>query len=171
MTTDTEVVPPPFTERVTSFATVYRAARQGDAHALRVLVATYDPLVLRYFASVDVAHPEAAAAHVWASFTKSLRRTRSEREFAVRLFSVAHAFAIAIRAERTVDVRTPVFDEAGAAARLLSTMPFDEAEVLALLVIVGFEDKDIAEITGRAVGEVEKLGTNARAKLRDLLGH
>lgn len=171
MSTDTDVVPAPFTERVTSFRTVYRAARQGDAHAMRVLVASYDPLVLRYFASVDIAHPEAAAAHVWASFSHNFRRVRNEREFAIRLFAVAHAVAVAILAERTSDVRTPIFDEAGAAARLLSTMPFAEAEVLALLVIAGFEDRDIAEVTGRPAAEVAQLGTNARAMLRDLLGH
>ena len=168
--TDTSVAPARFSERLPAFGTVYRAARRGDPHAMRVLVATYDPMVLRYFASVDIAHPDAAAAHVWSLYTRTFRRVRNERDFAVKLFELAHDVAVAILAEHAGDVHTPVYDEAGAAARLLSTLPFPEAEVLALLVVVGFDDHEIAAATRRPLDEVAHLSASARSNLRDLLG-
>jgi DNA-directed RNA polymerase specialized sigma24 family protein len=160
--------------RVRAFRPVERAARRGDNDARRVLVHSYDPLVRRFLQAMDVPSPEAAAQHVWSQLDASRQGSRTERDFAIRLFTIACDTAERIVATASTSALRPrprsSHLEPNGLLDAIGSLPADEAVVAALRVVVGFEDDDIAAITRRSTEDVRRLTTRGEEAL-DVLGH
>ncbi|HST48659.1 RNA polymerase sigma factor [Jatrophihabitans sp.] len=158
------------------FATVLRAAQQGDEEAFATLWRDANPALLRYLKVLDSQTAEDVAAETWLSVIGGLGSFSGD-ELAWR----AWVFTIA-RRRRTDDLRRrlrqpsgplgwPHGDERGgvtpdaaeealgrldtrAAVELVATLPPLQAEVIMLRVVAGLPVETVAGIVGRSPGAV-----------------
>ena len=162
---------PTYSSRVPGFAAVERAARSGSVDAVRVLVHSYDRTVRDFLDALTVPSTDAAAQHVWTRVTGKRQRSRTEREFAVQLFTVAIDTARHIHASH--DPTSPnsvVRDQPRSRlVRAVRALPTDQAEVIGLRVIAGLSPHDIATITDRSASDVVALTRRAIRNVTELL--
>jgi RNA polymerase sigma-70 factor, ECF subfamily len=159
------------------FAAVLGAAASGDESAFATLWRDVHPALLRYVRVItnDQNLAEDVAAEVWVDVTRRLDSfVGDEAAFRGWLFTLARRRAIdAGRQARRAPVqltsedadldRPGGHDTAGSALErmstqralaLISTLPRDQAEAIALRVIAGLEVKDVARLLGKRPGAV-----------------
>lgn len=159
------------------FAAVLSAAASGDESAFARLWRDVHPVLLRYLRVLtrDETVAEDVAAEVWVDVTRRLASFSGEESaFRGWLFTLARRRAIDVwRAAQRAPVhltgddseldRAGGHDTAGAAMErittqralaLISTLPIDQAEVIALRVIAGLDVKDVARLLGKRPGAV-----------------
>jgi RNA polymerase sigma-70 factor (ECF subfamily) len=173
-----------------SFPKLLAAAQGGDEEAFAVLWRHLQPALLRYF---QVAAPQAAedlAADTWLSVIRRLQQFRGdEGAFRAWVFTVARHRAIDWRRQATRRPTTSVPAEqlterpapddpvaqvlegqsTRAALALLTALPADQAEVVALRVLGGLEVTEVARIVGKRPGAVRVLAHRGLRRLAKLL--
>src|SRR5215211_7358434 len=173
-----------------SFPGLLRAAAGGDEEAFGRLWYDLQPRLLRY---VGVIAPEAAedlASETWVGVIRGMGRFQgSEPAFRAWVFTIARNKVLdwRRRAARRPTQDLPVTELAeplapddpavaamqGASTRaapaLIATLPTDQAEAIALRVIVGLEVCRVAEIMGKPPGAVRVLHRGLR-RLAEQLG-
>jgi RNA polymerase sigma-70 factor, ECF subfamily len=159
------------------FAAVLGAAASGDELAFATLWRDVHPALLRYVRVITNEQnlAEDVAAEVWVDVARRLDKfVGDEAAFRGWLFTLARRRAIdAWRQAQRAPVqltsdhgdldRPGGHDTAGSALEhmstqraleLISTLPRDQAEAIALRVIAGLEVKDVARLLGKRPGTV-----------------
>jgi RNA polymerase sigma-70 factor (ECF subfamily) len=162
------------------FAAVLGAAASGDEAAFATLWRDVHPALLRYLRVLarDQILAEDVAGEVWVDVSRRLADfVGDESAFRGWLFTLARRRAIDAwrQAERapvhltgddTELDRAGLHDTAGSALEhmntrraleLISTLPRDQAEIIALRVIAGLEVKDVARLLGKRPGTVRVI--------------
>lgn len=174
---------------ISDFEAVLHGARAGDERAFADLWRRFHPRLRRYLRVVDPSSDaEDLASITWLDVVRGLHRFEGgEEQFLAWLFTIARHRVYdqrrnAARRVRTVAAETleePLdlrsdpqeLTEAAAATEaalaMLATLPDDQAEVVALRVIAGFDVNTVAELTGRKAGTVRVITHRAMRKLAE----
>jgi len=157
------------------FSEVLREAVRGDGTAFARLWRDSQPPLLRYLRVLIAESAEDVASEVWLEVARGLPRFRGgEPEFRSWLFTMArrrvidlHRYAARRPATVTSDLKDldqPAPGDAAtvalehmsttAALELIATLPREQAEIIALRVIVGLDVAQVAEIVGKRPGTV-----------------
>lgn len=168
------------------FAATLTAAAAGDEAAFGVLWRDVNPALRRYLSLLAPGWADDLASETWLDAIRGLRRFRGdERGFRAWLFTIARHRALdwlrreakqpvtLVTTEHLADRRAPD-DTAGAALETLSSadalalvsrLPTDQAEVIALRVIAGLDVAHVAAITGKRPGTVRVLAHRGLRRL------
>jgi RNA polymerase sigma-70 factor (ECF subfamily) len=173
------------------FDTVLSAAKDGDEDAFATLWRDLNPALLRYLRVVAPGAAEDLASEIWLEVVRALARfSGSEEGLRSWLFTIARHRAVDWRRRAArqpvnpVEVETlnerPAPDDPAAAAldalateralAVISELPPDQAEVVALRVIAGLDVARVAEIVGKRPGTVRVLGHRGLRRLATRLG-
>lgn len=173
------------------FAKTLRSAQGGDEDAFRVLFRAVQPGLLRYLDVVAGEQADDVAADTWVSVVHSLRRfAGDESGFSAWVFTIARARLRdeqrrLYRRPRPVDPAQLLVDSstgpdpadqavetAGtvAAIALIATLPPEQAEVVLLRHVVGFDVAQTAQILGKRPGAARVASHRGLARLRTALG-
>lgn len=157
------------------FSEVLHEAMRGDEIAFARLWRDNQPPLLRYLRVLTSESAEDVASEIWLEIARGLARFRGgEPEFRSWLFTMARRRVIDARrysARRPVtttsdlrDLDRPSYGDAATAAleqisteaalRLIATLPREQAEIVALRVIVGLDVAQVAQIVGKRPGTV-----------------
>lgn len=168
-----------------AFRVVIERAKSGDEEAFASLFRLYQPALNRYLRVVAGEGAEDLASDVWLDIVRGLRRFEGdEAGFRGWIFTIARRRHID---RRRADRRRPVSagDEAlpdvaadddpqaaidaklglEAALALVSTLPPDQAEVVALRAIGGLDVATVARIVGKKEGAVRVLAHRGLKRL------
>lgn len=172
------------------FEETLEAARHGDEDAFRSLFRSVQPGLLRYLGVVAGPLAEDVAADTWVGVVRNLGRfTGDESGFAAWVFTIARA---RFRDEQRRAYRRPTpvgIDEllvecadgpdpadqaeeaAGTAAALalIAALPAEQAEVVLLRHVVGFDVAQTARILGKRPGAVRTASHRGLTRLRTAL--
>ncbi len=149
-------------------------ARSGDETGFLELWRALQPRLLRYLRVLSCGDAEDVASETWLQVVRDLQRfSGSEEDFRRWLFTVGRHRAIdsvrarirrpiaALPADADLlpdrqQVEDQVLDglSVGAAIALLTALPPDQAEAVALRVIAGLETAAVAGILGKSAGAV-----------------
>jgi RNA polymerase sigma-70 factor (ECF subfamily) len=172
------------------FGETLAAARDGEDRAFAVLWRDLNPAVLRYLQVVAPGAAEDVAADVWLEICRGLGRFRGEEAgFRSWVFTVARMRAIdAARQAARRPVRSmppdllperPAADDPAEAAieaqatrdalALISALPPDQAEVVALRVLAGLDVAQVGELVGKRPGAVRVLAHRGLRRLAQQL--
>jgi RNA polymerase sigma-70 factor (ECF subfamily) len=174
------------------FTALLRNARLGDELSFNTLFRQTQPVVLKYLAAITgMAAAEDIASDTWVSVVRDLDRFEGDEPAAFRawVLSIARRRWIdeirrqSRRPESPVDVVpdiTPAAEDVVSAAEqaagttwaleLLSTLPPDQAEILALRVVADLDVHTTAELVGKSPGAVRVTAHRALRKLAEQLG-
>ncbi len=174
------------------FADLLRDAQRGDELAFNTLFRQNQPIVLKYLATIaGAAAAEDLAADTWVSVVRDLGRFSGDEPAAFRAWVLSIARRRWIddvrrrtrRPEALVDVIPDVTaaaeDVVGAsetaagtrwALGLISSLPPDQAEVIALRVIGDLDVHETARIVGKKPGAVRVLAHRGLRRLAEQLG-
>jgi len=172
-----------------AFAELLRAAQQGDELAFNALFRQTQPIVLKYLSAITgAAAAEDLASDTWVSVVRDLGRFSGDEPAAFRAWVLSIARRRWIddvrrrtrRPEALVDIVpdiTPAAEdvetasEAAAGTRwaldLISTLPPDQAEVIALRVIADLDVHDTARVVGKKPGAVRVLAHRGLRRLAE----
>jgi RNA polymerase sigma-70 factor (ECF subfamily) len=171
------------------FPAVLSAAVAGDVEAFGVLWRSAHPMLLRYLRVLCGEAAEDVASETWLRAIAKLGSFHGDEQgFRGWLVVIArnHARDVHRHAARRPETLSPdlsehqmiitpdpaelVLERAGteAALRLVATLPPDQAEMVALRVVVGLDVADVARIVGRSPGAVRVA---VHRGLRTLAGH
>jgi RNA polymerase sigma-70 factor (ECF subfamily) len=174
-----------------SFDDLLEAARAGDEDAFAAIWREHNPGLLRYLRVVDRDIADDVAADTWLDVARGLTRFRGdENGFRSWLFTIARRRRLDVRraagrrprSTATEDALADVPDEASpaltvderlstdAALRLISTLPPDQAEVVALRVIADLDVRQVARLVGKRPGTVRVLAHRGLRRLEEILG-
>jgi RNA polymerase sigma-70 factor (ECF subfamily) len=155
--------------RPPAFEDMLASARQGSPAALGWLYRRFQPGLLRL---LDVIAPDKAedlASEVWLDVTVALPRfSGDERAFRAWLAHTARSRVIA--GHRQADRRPAPSDAeaeelAAFAARVVSVLPAEQADVVLLRVVGGFDVAEVARLLGRQPATVRSLQHRALRRL------
>lgn len=174
------------------FGDALRRARAGDPVAFATLWRATNPALVRYLRVVAGDDAEDLASETWLSAVRALSCfDGDERGFRAWLLTIARRKHLDLvrsaprRRERTsaddevlagTDVVADVADTVLArhstneAIALLRTLPAEQAELVALRVVVGLDVAEVAALTGRTPGSVRVAVHRALRRLGDLVG-
>ena len=168
----------------------FAAMLAGDEEGFAVLYRAVQPPLLRYLTTLVGQDAPDVAAETWMSVTKDLRSfsgdvdgfrgwvTRIGRNRAVdhlraqgRRPTVTLDEGVAARLPAGVDVEGLVLDDISTeqALTLISTLPRDQAEAVALRVIVGLDAAEAGAVLGKRPGAVRVAAHRGLRKLADRL--
>lgn len=167
------------------FEGVIAAAKTGAEWAITVLYREFGPGLLRYLRAQAPADGEDLASEVWMNAAAGLGRFEGdEAAFRCWLFSIARRRLIDFRRreqrrramlsslERTgacdaddPEARALMASESDAALAHIATLPPDQAEVVLLRVVAGFNAGEVAAIVGKKAGAVRVLQHRALKRL------
>ena len=178
-----------------AFPDVLAAAQGGDEDAFRVLFRGHQPRLVRYLRALVGDEAEDIAAETWTNVVRGLRTfAGGEAEFRAWLYTIARRRrADVVKAESRrpaqvlvdplgsadrLDLTAPdsVEDAVGdlvsteAAIRLVRRLPREQAEVVLLRHLAGFDVPATAEILGKSPGAVRVLAHRGLRKLAELVG-
>jgi len=155
---------------------VLHAAARGDEAAFARLWRDNQPPLVRFLRVLISEHAEDVASEVWLEVVRGLARFRGgEQEFRAWLFTIARHRLIDARRRaarhRTAPVawlpdRPGVDDPAAdvlvdlstrASLRLVSELPPEQAEAVRLRIMAGLDTGEVAQIMGKAPGNVRVL--------------
>lgn len=175
------------------FATVLGQAQAGDAAAFAMLWRDGQPMLLRYLAVTAPGQAEDLASQTWLRVIERLDGFRGDepafRRWLVtiaRNLHIDHVRRAARRPEHLVPdhlsedipLAAAAPDAAdlaltglstAAALRLIASLPPEQAELVALRVVVGLDVADVARVTGRTSGAVRVAVHRGLRRLRDTL--
>jgi RNA polymerase sigma-70 factor (ECF subfamily) len=174
------------------FAELLRQAQQGDETAFNALFRQTQPVVLKYLAAITgMSAAEDIASETWVSVVRDLGNFSGEE------FAAFRAWVLSIARRRWIDevrrstrrpespvdvvpditpaaadVESEVERSTGAqwALETLSSLPPDQAEILALRVIADLDVHATAEIVGKSPGAVRVTAHRALRRLAEQLG-
>jgi RNA polymerase sigma-70 factor (ECF subfamily) len=174
------------------FADLLRQAQQGDEPAFNALFRQTQPVVLKYLAAIcGMAMAEDIASETWVSVIRDLGRFSGDEPAAFRAWVLSIARRRWIdevrrrtrRPEALVDVVpdiTPAAEDVEAAADrsagtqwaldTLSTLPPEQAEIIALRVIADLDVHETAKLVGKSPGAVRVTAHRALRRLAEQLG-
>ena len=172
----------------TPFADVLAAAQDGDEEAFASLWRWLQPSLLRWLRVVAHDHVEDIASEVWLAVARNLERfVGDDSDFSGWLFTIGRRRAIDWSRRRGRQVEQSVLGSedvadgsigseryvedaaaAEAAVALLRTLTPDQAEVVALRVIVGMSVAEAAAVVGKSESAVRVL---CHRGLRSLAAH
>jgi len=174
---------------VDDFPDVLARAQHGDEAAFTVVFRAMQPMLLRYL--TVLAGPSTAedlAAETWVAALRGLVKFRgNESDLRGWLVTIARArWVDAVRAsarrpeeltdeipERHADddVAGAVIDRAASeeAIAMISQLPADQAEIVALRVVAQMEVAEIAELTGKTANHVRVLCHRGLRRLATML--
>jgi RNA polymerase sigma-70 factor, ECF subfamily len=171
---------------------VLLAAQGGAEWALARLYRDFHPPVLRYLRVQEPAEAEDLASEVWLDVGPALSRfSGDEPAFRRWLFTIAHRRVVDLRRRRRRQQTDPVApeglpelrDQATAESEALASiaaesmlaciasLPADQAEVILLRVVAGFDSNEVAAVMGKKRGTVRVLQHRALERLADLVEH
>jgi len=168
------------------FQRILVAAQAGADWAVAVLYRAHNPKLVRYLrAHEPVDHPD-VASETWLDAARNLRTFEgSEDDFAGWLFTIARRRLIDHRRARRRRPSDPAPDAAFAhltsqsaesvalgdegARQIVELLPPDQAEVLLLRVVAGFDAETVGRLTGRRPGAVRVMQHRALRRLADEL--
>jgi RNA polymerase sigma-70 factor (ECF subfamily) len=172
------------------FASVLDAARTGADWALASLYESLNPAVLSYLRTREPSEAEDLASDTWIGVAEGLAGfSGGEADFRRWVFTIARRRLIdhrrrAIRRAtlpapaETLETHSPSGDAEAeamvelstqAALALISTLPPDQAEVVLLRVLGGFDAAEVGSIIGKRPGTVRVLQHRALARLAGIL--
>lgn len=172
------------------FASVLDAARTGADWALASLYQGLHPAVLGYLRTREPADAEDLASETWIGVAEGLSRfSGDETDFRRWVFTIARrrlvdhrrrlirratspAPAEAIEAAmRSGDAEAEAMTELSteAALALIGTLPPDQADVVLLRVLGGFDAAEVASIMGKRPGTVRVLQHRALTRLAGIV--
>jgi RNA polymerase sigma-70 factor, ECF subfamily len=173
-----------------SFAADLSAARSGDSDAFGRLWRATHPGLIRYLRVVAGDLADDVESEAWLKAIRSLDTFRGdEAGFRAWMVTIArnHLREVQRRASRSRellvegpverlgvaerDVADIVLDQLNTqqALRLVASLPADQAEMVALRVLVGLEVGEVATIVGRSTGAVRVSVHRGLRKLADRL--
>ncbi len=165
---------------------IIASARCGDRNALGTIWRALNPKLLRFIRTLGVQEPDDVASQVWLEIARNLHRLDDD-PIRVRglLFTIArrrctdaHRRSLrrpqqSLDALRPTDVPTwqPIGDIASTldAEALLRRLAPDIAELIALRVIVGMSNAEIAAITGKSEGAIRVATHRGLRQIQALL--
>jgi RNA polymerase sigma-70 factor (ECF subfamily) len=174
------------------FASVLDAARTGADWALASLYQGLHPAVLGYLRTRERADAEDLASETWIGVAEGLSRfSGDEADFRRWVFTIARRRLLDHRrrvirrstapasAEVIESAMTPGDAEAEAmtelateaALSLIGTLPPDQADVVLLRVLGGFDAGDVAAIMGKRAGTIRVLQHRALIRLAGILAN
>jgi RNA polymerase sigma-70 factor (ECF subfamily) len=155
-----------------AFEEALESARQGSPWALGWLYRRFQPGLLRMLAVIAPHHAEDLASDVWLEVAGTLSRfSGDERAFRGWLATTARRRVIDAtrrpgrRSERTVDDDTDELAAASFAARVVSVLSPDQADVVLLRVVEGLDVEAVARALGKQPGAVRSLQHRALRRL------
>lgn len=180
------------------WAELIRRAQAGNERAFAVIWRRHQPSLLRYLEIVGRDGAEDVAAETWVSIVRALPRFRGdEAGFKALLFTTARSRLVdgvrranarpqvmsdldAIGGIDGIDLRRAGIGDdvtAGverteairAALSLIACLPPGQAEVVALRVIVGLDNDEVARITGKRSGAVRAAYSRGLAALSGMV--
>jgi RNA polymerase sigma-70 factor (ECF subfamily) len=173
------------------FAELLRLAQQGDEPAFSSLFRQTQPVVLKYLTAIaGSAMAEDVAAETWVSVVRDLGSFSGDQPAAFRAWVLSIARRRWIdevrrrtrRPESPVDVvpdTTPAIEDVESQAdrtagtrwalELLSTLPPDQAEIIALRVIADLDVHATAKLVGKSPGAVRVTAHRALRRLAERL--
>ncbi|MGN6330818.1 MAG: RNA polymerase sigma factor [Motilibacteraceae bacterium] len=174
------------------FGDALRRARAGDPVAFATLWRATNPALVRYLRVVAGDDAEDLASEAWLSAVRALSCfDGDERGFRAWLLTIARRKHLDLvrsaprRRERSgaddevlaggevvADVAETVVAQHASreAIALLRTLPPEQAELVALRVVVGLDVSEVAALTGRTPGSVRVAVHRALRRLGDLVG-
>jgi RNA polymerase sigma-70 factor, ECF subfamily len=172
------------------FISVLEAARGGAEWALGALYESLHPSVLGYLRTRDPCEAEDLASETWIGVAEGLPRFQGgEDDFRRWVFTIARRRLIDHRRRSirratspapsdTLESHAPTGDAEAdamvefstrAALDLIATLPTDQADVVLLRVLGGFDAAEVGAIMGRRPGTVRVLQHRALAHLAKVL--
>lgn len=172
------------------FKGVLRAARAGDESAWDAIYRWLAPEVLGFLKGSRVRDPEDVLGDVFLEVARRIGDFRGDRRgFRAWVFTIARSRRIddIRRRARQREDRLDTGEQAVIPSRIdveqqalgtvvlddlmgyFDVLTDDQAEVLLLRTLGGWNSREIAEITGRTVGSVEQLHHRATRSLREIL--
>lgn len=171
------------------FDNILAGAKRGDDWAITTLYRELHPSLLRYLRSQAPKDGEDIASQVWVDAATALVRfSGDEAAFRRWFFTIAHRRLTDYRrreARRRVAIDPPerasapdhlgpeaqalAASETEVALRRLAGLAPDQAEVVFLRVLAGFDVEDVAAVLGKTPGAVRVLQHRALRRLREQL--
>jgi RNA polymerase sigma-70 factor (ECF subfamily) len=170
------------------FTEVLRRAQAGDPLAFAALWRDGQPMLLRYLKVIASGQAEDLASRTWLRVIERLGGFRGDepafRRWLVTIARHLHVDDVRRAARRPEQLvpeqpeEVPVSDAAdlvlerlstAAALRLIATLPPEQAEMVALRIIVGLDVADVARVTGHTPGAVRVAVHRGLRRLRDTL--
>jgi RNA polymerase sigma-70 factor (ECF subfamily) len=168
------------------FASVLDAARTGADWALASLYQSLNPAVLGYLRTREPAEAEDLASETWLGVAEGLSRfSGGEADFRKWVFTIARRRLLDHRRRmirrstapapvEAIEAAMPAGDAEAeamvglsteAALSLIGTLPTDQADVVLLRVLGGFDAAEVATIMGKRTGTIRVLQHRALARL------
>jgi RNA polymerase sigma-70 factor, ECF subfamily len=172
------------------FVSVLDAARTGAGWALASLYQGLNPAVLGYLRAREPADAEDIASETWIGVAEGLSRfTGGEDDFRRWVFTIARRRLVDHRrrvirrstapaSPEAIEAAMPPGDSEAeamtematqAALTLIGTLPPDQADVVLLRVLGGFDASEVAAIMGKRAGTVRVLQHRALTRLASIL--
>jgi RNA polymerase sigma-70 factor, ECF subfamily len=165
------------------FDSTLTAAQTGAEWALESLFHRLQPTLLRYLRAQEPGEAEDLASEAWLDIAHSIGRFEGdEPAFRRWAFTIARRRLIDFRRSRArrrtdpapieVLARQPGQVEPGmnaAALSHLAALPPEQAEILLLRVVAGFDSNEVALITGKKPGTVRVIQKRALERLAQLI--
>jgi RNA polymerase sigma-70 factor, ECF subfamily len=164
------------------FDSTLTAAQTGAEWALESLFHRLQPTLLRYLRAQEPSEAEDLASEAWLDIAHGIGRFEGdESAFRRWAFTIARRRLIDFRRSRArrrtdpapieVLARQPGQAEPGMDAALshLAALPPEQAEILLLRVVAGFDSNEVALITGKKPGTVRVIQKRALERLAQLI--
>jgi RNA polymerase sigma-70 factor, ECF subfamily len=165
------------------FDSTLTAAQTGAEWALESLFHRLQPTLLRYLRAQEPGEAEDLASEAWLDIAHGIGRFEGdEPAFRRWAFTIARRRLIDFRRSRArrrtdpapieVLARQPGQAEPGmdaAALSHLAALPPEQAEILLLRVVAGFDSNEVALITGKKPGTVRVIQKRALERLAQLI--
>jgi RNA polymerase sigma-70 factor (ECF subfamily) len=151
-----------------AFEEVLESARQGSPWALGWLYRRFQPALLRMLVVIAPHHAEDIASDVWLEVAGTLSRfCGDERAFRGWLATTARRRVIDASRHRGRRAERDDDEEAFAsfAARVVSVLPPDQADVVLLRVVEGLDVEAVARALGKPPGAIRSLQHRALRRL------
>jgi RNA polymerase sigma-70 factor (ECF subfamily) len=177
---------------VPSFAVTLRAAKAGDGQAVGALFRDVDPALRRFLRATEPRAAEDVAGETWLAVARGLahfdggaedfrawvfaiarRRLADHRRRAARRKTEPADATTFVNVVATEDPESVVVERLGGdeAARLIATtLPPEQAEVVLLRVLAGFDVDEVATIVGRPANWVRVACHRGLRRLAERVG-
>lgn len=171
------------------FDEILTAALTGDTGALGDLYRRHHPPLVRYLRSRQPREGEDLAADTWLDVARGLSRFEGdEPAFRAWLFTIGQRRLIDYQ-RKEIRRRTEIADSSDfddrmggdteemavdavssrAALQMIARLPPEQAEVVLLRVVAGFDAPTVGEIVGKQAGAVRVIQHRALKRLAELL--
>jgi RNA polymerase sigma-70 factor, ECF subfamily len=170
-------------EPAAGFESTLIAAQSGAEWALESLYRRVHPPLLRYLRAQEPCEAEDLASEAWLDVAHGIGRFEGdEPAFRRWAFTIARRRLIDLRRSRTRRRTAPApigllakqpspteQDLSQEAVSHLAALPHEQAEIVLLRVVAGFDSNEVALITGKKPGTVRVIQKRALERLAQLI--